>query len=101
MRHTEQEAQRLGLSFVAIPIPDASALTQENAERLARAMDAPQAKPMLLHCASGNRAGALLALRAFYVDHASASDALALGERAGMTSLRSAVLAHVELARPE
>lgn len=50
-----REAQRLGLRFVSIPIPDAAALTQVNAERLARAMDAPQVKPLLLDCASGNR----------------------------------------------
>lgn len=85
------EAQRLGMQFVSIPIPDASALTRDNAERLASAMDVPGRKPLLLHCASGNRVGALLALRAFYVDHSSVEDALALGSSAGMTSLRSVV----------
>jgi protein tyrosine phosphatase (PTP) superfamily phosphohydrolase (DUF442 family) len=92
------EAQKLGLRFVSIPVPDASGLTRENAERLAKEMDAPEAKPLLLHCASGNRAGALLALRAYYVDHASSESALSLGESAGLTSLRPAVVERLQAA---
>lgn len=92
------EAQKLGLRFVSIPVPDASGLTRENAERLAKEMDAPEAKPLLLHCASGNRVGALLALRAYYVDHASSEAALSLGESAGLTSLRPAVEAQLKAA---
>ena len=80
------EAQRLGLRFTSIPVLDAGALNQENAQRLAAAMDAPGAKPLLLHCETGDRAGALLALRAYFVDHASSEAALALGQSAGMTS---------------
>lgn len=93
-----ERVRALGLEFVSIPIADATALTEEAARHLANAMDAPGAKPLLVHCASGNRVGALFALRAFYVDGASAADALALGTAAGMTGLRP----HVEalLARP-
>jgi protein tyrosine phosphatase (PTP) superfamily phosphohydrolase (DUF442 family) len=93
----EAEAvQTLGMKFISIPIPDASALTEENARRLAAAMDAPDAKPLLLHCASGNRAGALLALKAFYVDSVTPAEALDLGLRAGMTSLHPQVEAKMQ-----
>jgi len=92
------EARRLGLSFTSIPIADASALTPDNAARLASAMDAPGAKPLLLHCDSGDRTGALLALRAYYVDHASSEAALLLGASAGMTSLRTQVESQLKAA---
>ena len=49
------------------------------------------AEPLILHCASGNRAGALLALKAFFVDHAAPDAAIQLGESAGLASLRPAV----------
>lgn len=93
----EAEAVRaLGMKFVSIPIPDADALTEDNARRLAAALDVPDAKPVLLHCASGNRAGALLALKAFYVDSATVDAALDLGIRAGMTSLHPQVEAKMQ-----
>jgi protein tyrosine phosphatase (PTP) superfamily phosphohydrolase (DUF442 family) len=90
------EVQALGMKFVSIPIANASALTEQNARALAAAMDAPESKPLVLHCASGNRAGALLALKAFYADSATPDDALALGTRAGMTSLRPEVEAKMQ-----
>ena len=98
-RDEAAQAEQLGLRFVTIAVPDASALTRENAERLAQEMDAPEAKPLLLHCASGNRVGALLALRAYYVDHASSEAALALGVSAGLTSLRPVVEAQLKAAQ--
>jgi hypothetical protein len=48
-----------------------------------------------LHCASGNRAGALLALHAFYIEGTTKEDALARGEAAGLTNLRDAVEARL------
>ncbi|HKU39244.1 MAG TPA: sulfur transferase domain-containing protein [Polyangiales bacterium] len=93
-----ERVRELGMRFVSIPVPDASGLTEANARRLAEAMDAPDAKPLVLHCGTGNRAGALLALRAFYVDGAKASEALELGERAGLTSLRPQVEAQLQAA---
>ncbi|MER2176978.1 MAG: hypothetical protein ABS955_04680, partial [Stenotrophomonas maltophilia] len=44
--------------------------------------------PVLLHCASGNRAGALLALLQAR-EGASVDDALTFGRAAGMTSLEA------------
>lgn len=84
-------AATLGFRFVSIPVAGANELNEATAQRLAVAMDAADAKPLILHCGSGNRAGGLLALRAFYVDGASREEALALGDRAGLTSLRPRV----------
>jgi protein tyrosine phosphatase (PTP) superfamily phosphohydrolase (DUF442 family) len=84
-------AEALGLRFVSIPIRGPADLTEENARTLAAAMSAPNAAPWIVHCASGNRSGALLALKAFFVDGLDRDAALAFGASAGMTTLRSAV----------
>lgn len=91
---TREEAAQvaaLGMRFVSIPVAGPADLTRENARRLAAAMQDAQGAPLIVHCGSGNRAGALLALRLFYVDGVPREDALAVGTKAGMTSLRSAV----------
>ena len=54
---------------------------------------------VLLHCASGNRVGALLALAAVQVDGASPEAALTLGRAAGLKSLEPVVMER--LAKPE
>ena len=55
--------QRLGMNYVSLPVDGAAGVTYENAAELDRVL-AELPKPVLLHCSSGNRAGALLALRA-------------------------------------
>jgi uncharacterized protein (TIGR01244 family) len=76
-----------GLTYVAIPIDGKEALTRDAALALKAVLDM-KTGGVLLHCASGNRAGALMALEAFYSgDKKSAADAIALGKAAGMTSL--------------
>ena len=46
---------------------------------------------MLLHCGSGNRVGALLALKAFWLDGGSAEEALEVGLAGGVTRLEPTV----------
>ena len=50
----------------------------------------PSQGPVLLHCASGNRAGAVLGLVNARYEHASPEQALRLGQRAGLKSLETA-----------
>jgi uncharacterized protein (TIGR01244 family) len=87
-------AERLGLRYVRIPVAGAAGLSQANARAL-RATLAQSTGPVLLHCASGNRAGALLALLQAQ-DGASIEQALDLGRRAGMTSLEATTRALLE-----
>ncbi len=87
-----------GMRFVRIPVAGSRGLTEENARRLGEVLRDPEAKPVLLHCSSGNRAGALLALEAFYVEGASVEDALDLGREAGLAQLESAVRAQLQAA---
>lgn len=82
-------AQELGLSYVSLPIGDADDISYENAAALDKALAAFDG-PVLLHCASGNRVGALFALSA-KARGASDEEALARGEAAGLTRLKPVV----------
>ncbi|OIO04314.1 MAG: hypothetical protein AUJ52_15540 [Elusimicrobia bacterium CG1_02_63_36] len=85
-----QWAKKSGLEFFHLPIDGTAGVTRENADRLDAVLRrAP--RPVLVHCASSNRVGALLALRAFYVDGLSAEEAVAYGKRAGLTRLEKHV----------
>lgn len=86
------EAARLGMHYINIPVAGPADLTLENAQRLAAALArAGAGQRVLLHCASGNRAGALLALKARYVDGKSQAEALAIGRAAGLRALEGFV----------
>ncbi|MBZ0112747.1 MAG: hypothetical protein K8J08_09810 [Thermoanaerobaculia bacterium] len=85
--------ESLGMRYVAIPISGASDLSEESARELAAALpsDGSGEGMIMVHCASGNRVGALFALKAHYVDGTPAEDALELGFDAGMTGLSDAI----------
>ena len=78
----------LGMRYVHIPVRSAEDLTEDNVRLLDFALS--EAGPILFHCASGNRVGALLALRAALVDGVTPDEALALGKRAGLSRLEEA-----------
>lgn len=90
-------AEQLGLRYVRLPIAGASGITEDNARTLQRLLKQDQGRT-LLHCASSNRAGALLALINGRLEGASAEAALQLGRDAGMTSLEPAARAALEAA---
>ena len=81
--------ERLGMTYVSLPIDGAAGVTFENAAELDRLL-AELPKPVLLHCSSANRAGALLALRARR-NGADSAAALALGVASGLSGLKPAV----------
>jgi len=95
----EAEAvERLGLRYVHIPVAGAAGLTRENVERLDVALrDALPNGPVLLHCGSGNRIGAMLALREAWLRGATSNEALRLGLAAGLTRLEPEVRTLLEL----
>jgi protein tyrosine phosphatase (PTP) superfamily phosphohydrolase (DUF442 family) len=81
--------EELGLHYVTMPIDDKDAISYDNARRLDKLRD-EYPGPALVHCGSGNRVGALLALRAS-LDGADDATALALGREGGLTSLEGVV----------
>lgn len=90
-------AQRLGLNYIALPIAGKDDVTPENAKALGELLRA-QDGDVLLHCASGNRVGALLALDAA-TRGVPREEALELGRKAGLTSLEPVVVE--QLGKPE
>ncbi|EED37656.1 MULTISPECIES: fused DSP-PTPase phosphatase/NAD kinase-like protein [Stenotrophomonas] len=81
-------AESLGLRYVRIPVAGADGLDAANLRAVHQALQ-QSAGPVLLHCASGNRAGAVLGLVTAHYEHASPEQALQLGQRAGLTSLEA------------
>jgi uncharacterized protein (TIGR01244 family) len=80
----------LGMSYVNLPVAGAAGVTYAGASELDRLL-ATLPKPVLLHCASSNRVGAMLALRA-KANGADAEAALELGVANGLgSSLKPAV----------
>lgn len=88
-------AEALGLRYVRLPIDGAGGISEANARTLDRLLRQDPGST-LLHCASGNRAGALLALAQARVHGASPEAALQFGRDAGLTSLEPAVRAALE-----
>lgn len=79
--------QTLGMDYVVIPVAGAGDLSMKSAQALDAALAKADDKGVLVHCASSNRVGALLALRAAWLQDASIDEALALGEAGGLKAM--------------
>lgn len=84
----------LGLDYIELPISGRDAISNENAAKLDQIL-ASYDGPVLVHCGSGNRVGALLALRKSMAG-ADAEEALAYGRSAGLTGLEPVVRERLE-----
>jgi len=84
-------AAALGMRYLSIPVAGPTDLTLANAKLLADALGGAPANPILVHCASGNRVGALFALKARLVDGLTIERSIAVGRSAGLTTLESEV----------
>jgi uncharacterized protein (TIGR01244 family) len=85
----EGTVEKLGMSYVNLPIGGGGDITYANATALDKLI-ANAKGPVLIHCGSGNRVGALLALRA-KENGVDTDTALALGVAAGVTGLKGTV----------
>lgn len=84
-------AASAGLTYHQIPIKGAQSLTRENAQKLDAVLAQIGDDKAIVHCASGNRVGALIAVREAWLKGRSSDEALAEGRRWGLTSLEPAV----------
>jgi len=87
-----QRLQVLGMRYIPIPVSGAADLTRDKVRQLSDALAV--AEPLggiLIHCASGNRVGAMLALVSAWERQASRAQSLQLGLQAGMTTLQPTV----------
>ena len=77
------------MQYISFPVVGGDAISYENAQELDKLLGGIDG-PVLVHCGSGNRVGALLALRAS-LGGADDEEALEYGRSAGMTSLEPLV----------
>lgn len=80
-----------GIGYHNLPISGAADLTRANVERFDRLLGMAGREPLLVHCASSNRVGAMIALRAAMLEGRPVEAALAEGRRWGLKSLETAV----------
>lgn len=90
-RDEASEVRAAGMRYIEIPVANGAAITHDNARKLSEAIKTAGGKPVLVHCASANRAGGLLALMAASEEGMSDDAALALGRSAGMKSTEARV----------
>ena len=85
-------AADLGLYYAHLPVLGGNDLNRDNAQALDRLLGEIGDTPVLVHCMSGNRVGALFALRAAWVQGKPAAEALLEGRRYGLTKLEPLVI---------
>lgn len=78
------EVRAAGLRYASLPVAGPADITVENARELKRLIDAADGT-VIVHCASGNRVGALLALAAADSGEMTPDEAIAFGRTAGLT----------------
>lgn len=84
-----------GLRYSNLPLAGAPDLTRENVLAF-DTMLAEAERPVLVHCASGNRVGAMAALRAAWVEGRSTEEAIAFGKEWGLAGLEADVRRRIE-----
>ncbi|MEM7415117.1 MAG: sulfur transferase domain-containing protein [Gemmatimonadota bacterium] len=89
----ELYAAENGIDFARLPISGSDALTRENVDAFADLMADAGDGPVVLYCGSSNRVGAMVALKAYWIDGAPPESALQMGLDAGMTRLEGEVRA--------
>lgn len=82
---------KVGIGYHNLPIHGASDLDDANVARFDQLLAAAGDQRTLVHCASGNRVGAMIALRAATFGGLPIEAALAEGRRWGLKSLEPAV----------
>jgi uncharacterized protein (TIGR01244 family) len=79
-----------GMAYDNLPIAGPQDLTRDNVRAFDRLVSG-SLQPLLVHCASSNRVGAMAALRAAWIDGKPVDEAIAEGRAWGLTSLEPAV----------
>jgi uncharacterized protein (TIGR01244 family) len=82
--------ESLGMEYHTIPVGGPDDVSEAGARQLHEILEAVDG-PVLVHCASANRAGALIAVRAALLEEMSAEAALEKGRAGGLKSLEPRV----------
>ncbi len=99
--HDDTEEKQLleatGVEYYNVGINGAKGLTIDNIQAFDKMLNSiPKDKTVLMHCLSSNRVGAMMALRANWLNQANIEESLALGEKYGLKSLKNTVKAKLQ-----
>lgn len=83
--------QEAGIGYTHLPIANADALTQLNIMAFDKALRQQHGKKILMHCKTGNRVGAAMALRAGWLRGRKMDTALQTGKEHGLTGWEETV----------
>ena len=83
--------ESLGMTFYSVPVAGASGVTYENAAALANLLNTIEGEATVLHCGSGNRVGALVALNELQSNGGDVDAAVEKGKDWGLTGLESQI----------
>ncbi|MCP4446279.1 MAG: hypothetical protein GY811_13180 [Myxococcales bacterium] len=78
----ESAAEAAGMTRLNVPVVPAE-IDKELVSKFSEALAQAQG-PVVVHCGSGNRVGVMFGMKAFWIDGASADEALATAKAAGM-----------------
>jgi protein tyrosine phosphatase (PTP) superfamily phosphohydrolase (DUF442 family) len=96
----EQAAlQAVGIDYADIAIRGAEDLTEATIAEFDKALNTHEGKNTLMHCKSGNRVGAAVALRDGWIRGCNPETALANGKAAGLLGLEQEVQSRLLAAR--
>ncbi|HMQ10683.1 MAG TPA: sulfur transferase domain-containing protein [Oligoflexia bacterium] len=82
-----------GIQYHHLNIASANDLSKSNVEAFSQMLANIGSEKTLVHCGSSNRVGAMYALKAYWLDGKNKEESIAIGEQAGLTSLKETVLA--------
>lgn len=84
-----------GLAYSNLPLGGPADLTRQNVQAFDAMLRAAK-RPVLVHCASGNRVGAMAALRAAWLEGKPTEEAIAIGKQWGLKGLEGEVRRRIE-----
>lgn len=83
----ESAVEDAGMRYVHIPVCGPQDVCEPRAKELDVVLNDAGLRPMVIHCGSGNRVGALVALREFHCVGDDAETAVSKGREAGLLGL--------------
>jgi uncharacterized protein (TIGR01244 family) len=83
----------LGMTYHSIPVSGVDGITDANSKLLQQTLALIGDEPLLVHCSSGNRVGALIAMNEYKHNKQSLDASINEGKRWGLTKLESTVRA--------
>jgi uncharacterized protein (TIGR01244 family) len=85
----KEKVEALGMNYISIPIAGSSGINNTNLKLFSKAI--ANQEQAFVHCASGNRVGAMFALDAHFNHNNNLEEALTVGKKSGLTRLESTV----------